>query len=74
MNTYIREAVALCWLMAIQKPPVFISTVFPNKSQLESFDPYVKSKSETIDYVVWPVVKLSNNEGQIICTGIAEYK
>ncbi|CAC5415461.1 unnamed protein product [Mytilus coruscus] len=74
VHTYIREAVAICWLMVIQKPRVFISTAMPNKSQSESFDPYNKSKSELIDYVVWPVVKLSNNEGQVICNGIAEFK
>ncbi|XP_076071787.1 uncharacterized protein LOC143043287 [Mytilus galloprovincialis] len=73
VQSYISEAVSICWLMVTRSPRVIISTTIPKESHSDSFNPYRKFGSK-VDFVVWPVVKLSNDEGEIVCRGTAVFK
>ncbi|XP_076070233.1 uncharacterized protein LOC143041944 [Mytilus galloprovincialis] len=73
VQSFITEAVSVCWLMVTRSPRVIISTTIPKESHSDSFNPYRKFGSK-VDFVVWPVVKLSNDEGKIVCRGTAVFK
>lgn len=73
MQSFITEAVSVCWLMVTRSPRVIISTAIPKESHSEFFNPYRKFGSK-VDFVVWPIVKLANDEGQIVCRGTAVFK
>jgi hypothetical protein len=72
VTNFIKKAVSLCWLMAIQDPPVVLTTKLTGKFDTDRFRHYTKSGS-TVDYVVWPVLFLHEG-GPIICKGVAQGK
>lgn len=67
-------AIELCWLMAIQDPPVYFDSMIQSQGE-KKFDsqlyrPYTKS-GNLIKYIVWPVLYLHEG-GSILCKGIAQ--
>jgi hypothetical protein len=56
--------------VAIQDPPVVLTTKLTGKFDTDRFRHYTKSGS-TVDYVVWPVLFLHEG-GPIICKGVAQ--
>lgn len=73
---YINKCVELCWLMAIQSPPVTIALDDAKKQEMP-FDErrykYFTAKGGTVDFVVWPVIRLAEADG-ILCKGVAQGK
>ena len=75
VTEYVEKCVELCWLMAIQSPPVAIDdNVEKYKKQRfddRRFKPYTK-KGQVIDYVVWPMLSISG--GGMLGKGVAQCK
>ncbi|KAK3100161.1 hypothetical protein FSP39_015579 [Pinctada imbricata] len=73
-EVYIKECIELCWLMAVQDPPLHIEWEY---QEGDKFDP-AKMRSYThsgdmIDYVVWPVLYLYEN-GPLLAKGVVQGK
>lgn len=69
---FLEACLKLCWLMAVQDPPLVFS---PNIGRGDVFDTelykvYLK-KGTRVAYVVWPAL-LQHKEGEVICKGVAE--
>ena len=74
-EVYANKCVELCWLMAIQSPPVAIdeNVVQFKKQRFEEqrFKPYTR-KGQVIDYVVWPAIFIVG--GGMLGKGVAQCK
>ncbi|XP_052793227.1 uncharacterized protein LOC128227064 isoform X2 [Mya arenaria] len=70
---FINESVELCWLMAVQDPPVYVdSNVNKHKQPLDkNLYKYYTQKGKLVDYVVWPVLFLKK-DGPLLSKGIAQ--
>ncbi|XP_045206665.1 uncharacterized protein LOC123558886 [Mercenaria mercenaria] len=72
---YIDKCITLCWLMAIQDPPVYIDVETHRHDaglDTDRYKHYTQSGT-AIDYIVWPVLYL-HERGNILCKGIAQGK
>ncbi|XP_053392088.1 uncharacterized protein LOC128554801 [Mercenaria mercenaria] len=75
IENYIDKCITLCWLMAIQDPPVYIDVETQRhdaKLDTERYKHYTQSGT-AVDYIVWPVLYLHEG-GHILCKGIAQGK
>ncbi|XP_052793225.1 uncharacterized protein LOC128227063 isoform X2 [Mya arenaria] len=72
-ENFINESVELCWLMAVQDPPVYVDTSVNTHGQPLDTNhyKYYTQKGELVDYVVWPVLFLTI-EGPLLSKGIAQ--
>lgn len=70
VKAYIRDAVAMCWLMVIQIPCAFLSNI-STKNVHDYFDSYGGTSGSYVDFVAWPAIK---KEGQVISKGKAALK
>ncbi|XP_078325594.1 uncharacterized protein LOC111125019 isoform X3 [Crassostrea virginica] len=72
LQDFILSCLEVCWLSAIQDPPLAFDWNFPEGSDVteKSVKPFTKSGSK-VDYVVWPVMKLCAG-GDIICKGVIQ--
>lgn len=72
VNKFVEKSFNLCWLMAVQDPPVCLEQVH---SHGETFDTNVYKHytkvGHYIDYVVWPALKLYE-KGSLLGKGIAQ--
>lgn len=69
---FVERCSQLCWMMAIQDPPMFLD-FGPNKDSVidkNVFRLYTKS-GEKVDFVVWPAVFLHQN-GPIVQKGVLQ--
>ena len=69
---YANRCVEVCWLMAVQDPPVVFGRL-PQKHKkfdTNAYRPYTSSGFET-DYAVWPALYLHVN-GPILCKGVVQ--
>ena len=71
---YIKECIELCWLMAVQDPPLHMEWEY---QEGDKFDPS-KMRSYThsgdlIDYVVWPMLYLYE-DGPLLAKGVVQGK
>ena len=72
LQDYIHRCTEVSWLMAIQDPPMAITTDIPrtlifNKSY---FKEYTKS-GKFVDYVVWPAILIQDG-GALMAKGIVQ--
>ena len=69
---YVKKCVEICWLMAVQDPPMAFGPLprFYDWFDSNLYKPYTKS-GRKVDFVVWPVLYLHDN-GSVICKGILE--
>ena len=72
LQDFVLSCLEVCWLSAIQDPPLAFDWNFPEGSDVteKSVKPFTKSGSK-VDYVVWPVMKLCAG-GDIICKGVIQ--
>ncbi|XP_052793239.1 uncharacterized protein LOC128227079 [Mya arenaria] len=70
---FINESVDLCWLMAVQDPPVYVDTSVNKHGQPldTNLYKYYTQKGKLVDYVVWPVLFLTR-DGPLLSKGIAQ--
>lgn len=72
---YVEKCVELCWLMAIQSPPVAIDDdveEYRNKQLDERRFKHFTRKGQVIDYVVWPILLIQG--GGMLGKGVAQCK
>ena len=75
MMKYIDKCLELCWMMTMNKPPVYIKFIKPSETELFDntiFRPFLHSGVH-LNYIVWPPVYL-HEAGGLISKGIAEGK
>ncbi|XP_060606042.1 uncharacterized protein LOC132758385 [Ruditapes philippinarum] len=75
VKRFLNKCIGLCWLMAVQDPPVHVDVNIDRCDELHDstlYKPYTKS-GIYIDYIVWPVLYLHEN-GNILMKGIAQCK
>lgn len=72
IHTFINGCLEVCWLSAIQDPPLAFDWNFPEGSDVADKVVKLFTKSGTkVDYVVWPVMKL-HVDGDILCKGVVQ--
>ena len=75
LTLYINKCVELCWLMAIQSPPVAIDDKYHEYKNTQFDERHFKlytKKGQLIDYIVWPVLYIPG--GGILGKGVAQCK
>ncbi|XP_045204733.2 uncharacterized protein LOC123557362 isoform X2 [Mercenaria mercenaria] len=75
ITNYIDKCITLCWLMAIQDPPVYIDVETQRHDaglDTDRYKHYTQSGT-AIDYIVWPVLYLHEG-GNLLSKGIAQGK
>lgn len=75
VKKYLETSLQLCWLMAVQDPPVHMDTVISKSDEpydSNTHKQYTKSGT-LIDYIVWPAIYLCEN-GSLLAKGIAQCK
>ncbi|XP_053399691.1 uncharacterized protein LOC123558454 [Mercenaria mercenaria] len=75
VSQFLQKSVDLCWLMAVQDPPLYVDTNLSrmdDKFDTNQFKPYTAT-GKFIDFVVWPTLYLFE-EGNMLSKGIAQGK
>lgn len=72
INNYINHCIGICWLMAVQDPPMALSADAgeDRKFQKSKFREYTKT-GEFVDYFVWPSVLIQDG-GNVMSKGIVQ--
>ncbi|XP_053399679.1 uncharacterized protein LOC128557083 [Mercenaria mercenaria] len=73
LKLYLQKCIELCWLMAIQDPPVHLKCEDCKKGDLfdkNMYKEYTQS-GPFIAYTVWPAVLLEK-DGALICKGVVQ--
>lgn len=72
INDYIDRCIGICWLMAVQDPPMALSADAgeDRKFQKSKFRDYMKT-GEFVDYFVWPSVLIQDG-GNVMSKGIVQ--
>ena len=72
VNKYVIRCTEICWLMAIQDPPMAITVKINDDSKYDNrlFRVYTK-EGDFVDYVVWPAVLIQDG-GHLMCKGIVQ--
>ncbi|XP_053400501.1 uncharacterized protein LOC123558290 [Mercenaria mercenaria] len=70
VKTYKSMCEELCWLMAVQDPPLVLSENSPQKFDTNVFKDYTK-RGTYVQYVVWPALFL-NEGGSLLTKGVAQ--
>ncbi|KAL4230984.1 hypothetical protein ACF0H5_011357 [Mactra antiquata] len=73
VRSFMEKAIELCWLMAIQDPPMFIDTNISYQGKpfdTKLFQPFIK-QGQIIEYLVWPTLYL-NEGGARLTKGVAK--
>ena len=69
---YVKKCLELCWLMAVQDPPVALG---PEMASMEPFDTnlyrHYTTTGDFVDYIVWPPLCLHEG-GPILCKGVSQ--
>lgn len=72
VQAFINGCLEVCWLSAIQDPPLAFDWNFPEGSDVADKVVKLYTKSGTkVDYVVWPVMKL-HVDGDILSKGVVQ--
>ncbi|XP_060571875.1 titin homolog [Ruditapes philippinarum] len=72
---FVQKCLELCWLMAIQDPPLYLTLENCKTGQIfdrNTFKEYTKSGGY-IEFVVWPAVFLEKG-GPLLCKGVVQCK
>ncbi|KAL3878215.1 hypothetical protein ACJMK2_030583 [Sinanodonta woodiana] len=71
LKSYLIECFQLCWLMAIQDPPLVLGkeAKYGDAFNLEFYDPYTRN-GNLIQFVVWPPLLLYKG-GPVLSKGVA---
>ncbi|XP_045206822.2 uncharacterized protein LOC123559065 [Mercenaria mercenaria] len=75
VSQFLLKSIDLCWLMAVQDPPVCIDTNLPRMDEIFNinlYKPYTAT-GKYIAFIVWPTLYLSHR-GSVLCKGIAQGK
>ena len=67
---YIDKSIEVCWLMAVQDPPMHLYNVKTPQFDSSKFREYQRRGYYT-DYVVWPALALHKN-GPLLSKGVAQ--
>ena len=72
VQKYIKRCTEICWLMAIQDPPMAISTEIGEglKYDKNKYREYLK-QGEFVDYMVWPSILIQDG-GALMSKGIVQ--
>ena len=72
VQMYIKRCTEICWLMAVQDPPMALSTFEDegNTSRRSKFREYTRTGA-LVDYAVWPAVLIQDN-GDLMAKGVAQ--
>ncbi|XP_053389422.1 uncharacterized protein LOC128552411 [Mercenaria mercenaria] len=68
---FVKECIQICWLMAIQEPPVVFAS--RGKGELyntEMYKPYTKN-GKYVKFIVWPAMLL-HKDGHVLAKGVAQ--
>ncbi|XP_062594697.1 uncharacterized protein LOC134256108 isoform X2 [Saccostrea cucullata] len=68
-NDFLKLCARLCWMMALQDPPVYMVT---STDSVEMYRAYTRS-GDIIEYVVWPSLLL-HKDGPLLYKGVAQFK
>lgn len=68
-NDFFKLCTRLCWMMALQDPPVYMVT---STDSMEMYRAYTRS-GDIIEYVVWPSLLL-HEDGPLLYKGVAQFK
>ncbi|XP_061188316.1 uncharacterized protein LOC133196438 [Saccostrea echinata] len=68
-NDFFKLCTRLCWMMALQDPPVYMVT---STDSMEMYRAYTRS-GDLIEYVVWPSLLL-HEDGPLLYKGVAQFK
>lgn len=72
VQAFINGCLEVCWLSAIQDPPLAFDWNFPEGSDVADKVVKLFTKSGTkVDFVVWPVMKL-HVDGDILSKGVVQ--
>ena len=71
---YIKSCIDICWLMAIQSPPMYLDFEIDKKSKFDDkkYKAYLKT-GKKIDFMVWPPIYLTKG-GNLLAKGVVEGK
>ncbi|XP_053399056.1 uncharacterized protein LOC123530812 [Mercenaria mercenaria] len=75
VSQFLQKSIDLCWLMAIQDPPLYVDTNLSRmdeKFDTNHFKPYMAT-GKFIDFVVWPALYLFE-DGNMLSKGVAQGK
>lgn len=73
LKPYIKKCLFLGWMMAVQSPPLVLSTCQSSaKFDKDMYKEYTQS-GQTVDYVVWPALLL-HEKGPLLGKGVAQGK
>ena len=72
VQMYIKRCTEICWLMAVQDPPMALSTFEDegNTFRRSKFREYTRTGA-LVDYAVWPAV-LIQDDGDLMAKGVAQ--
>ena len=72
VQMYIKRCTEICWLMAVQDPPMALSTFEDegNTFRRSKFREYTRTGA-LVDYAVWPAVLIQDN-GDLMAKGVAQ--
>ncbi|XP_060571879.1 uncharacterized protein LOC132730048 [Ruditapes philippinarum] len=72
---FVQQCLELCWLMAIQDPPLYLTLENCKTDQIfdgNTFKEYIES-GPYVEFVVWPAVFLEK-DGPLLCKGVVQCK
>ena len=67
---YINKSIEICWLMAVQDPPMYLYNVQTPQFDSSKFREYQRRGFNT-EYIVWPALALFKN-GPLLSKGVAQ--
>ncbi|KAH3838974.1 hypothetical protein DPMN_112392 [Dreissena polymorpha] len=75
VKEYWHKCLEICWLMAIQDPPVSMETNAERHGEVFDYGRYrhYTKPGKYIDFIVWPALNVTT-EGSILYKGVAQGK
>ena len=67
---YINKSIEICWLMAVQDPPMYLYNVQRTEFDSSKFREYQR-RGFYAEYIVWPALALCKN-GPLLSKGVAQ--
>ncbi|XP_052793230.1 uncharacterized protein LOC128227070 isoform X1 [Mya arenaria] len=73
LKPFFEKCITICWLMAVQDPPVYVDKNIDKRGEILDTSIYriYTISGKTIDYIVWPVLYLTEG-GNILVKGVAQ--
>ena len=72
MQCYIDRCTEICWLMAVQDPPMALSKAIGENGLFDKFKyREFMNSGQFVDYIVWPGVLIQDG-GMLLSKGVAQ--